>query len=169
MCWPIAWRQSWPNLANGAERLHRHARESAAFRADAWHFVDQLLIWINAPKATTAMPHALVRICGFPMIRLPSIIAALAEPTRLSATRLLWNGEEHCVCELMEFLGATQSRMSRHMSVLKAAGLVLDRRDAQWVRYRRNPKLDPAVTRMVAAIVRAADALDVPLGARDAA
>lgn len=103
------------------------------------------------------------------MTRLPTIIAALAEPTRLGATRLLWDGEEHCVCELMELLGATQSRMSRHMSVLKAAGLVLDRRDAQWVRYRRNPKLDPAVNRMVAAIVRAADALDEPLSARSAA
>lgn len=103
------------------------------------------------------------------MTRLPSIIAALAEPTRLGAIRLLWDGDEHCVCELMQLLGATQSRMSRHMSVLKAAGLVLDRRDAQWVRYRRNPRLDPAVARMVAAIVRAADALDEPLSARDAA
>jgi ArsR family transcriptional regulator len=55
------------------------------------------------------------------------------------------------------------------MGVLKAAGLVLDRRDAQWVRYRRNPKLNPAVARMVAAIVRAADALEEPLRARDAA
>jgi ArsR family transcriptional regulator len=103
------------------------------------------------------------------MTRLPSIIAALAEPTRLGAIRLLWDGEEHCVCELMQLLGATQSRMSRHMSVLKAAGLVLDRRDAQWVRYRRHPKLDPAIKRMVAAIVRAADALDEPLSARNAA
>lgn len=103
------------------------------------------------------------------MMRLPPIIAALAEPTRLSAIRLLWDGEERCVCELMRLLGASQSRMSRHMSVLKAAGLVLDRRDAQWVRYRRNQKVDPTVTRMVAAIVRAAEALDGPSSAKDAA
>ena len=68
------------------------------------------------------------------------LMAALAEPTRLAALRLLWDGREHCVCELMAELGATQSRMSRHMAVLKAAGLVIDRRDAQWVRYRRNPR-----------------------------
>jgi ArsR family transcriptional regulator len=72
-----------------------------------------------------------------------SILTALAEPTRLGAVRLLWDGEEHCVCELMRCLGASQSRMSRHMALLKRAGLVVDRRDAQWVRYRRNPRLSP--------------------------
>ena len=78
-----------------------------------------------------------------------SALSALAEPTRLAAVRLLWDGREHCVCELMRELGATQSRMSRHMSVLKAAGLVSDRRDAQWVRYRRAPDLSETVVRLV--------------------
>ena len=58
--------------------------------------------------------------------------------------RLLSDGSEHCVCELMRKLGATQSRMSRHMQVLKQAGLVVDRRDAQWVRYRIRPDLPTA-------------------------
>lgn len=81
------------------------------------------------------------------------MLSALAEPTRLAAVRLLWDGREHCVCELMSELGATQSRMSRHMSVLKAAGLVTDRRDAQWVRYRRSPDLpDTLVTLVEAAL-----------------
>ena len=77
------------------------------------------------------------------------ILAALAEPTRLAAIRLLWDGQEHCVCELMRRLDATQSRMSRHMATLKAAGLVVDRRDAQWVRYRRAPNLPAPVTALV--------------------
>ncbi len=84
-----------------------------------------------------------------------SILSSLAEPTRLEALRLLWDGREHCVCELMRELSATQSRMSRHMAALKAAGLVVDRRDAQWVRYRRTPDL-PAET---VALVDAALAL----------
>ena len=83
------------------------------------------------------------------------ILAALAEPTRLAAIRLLWDGREHCVCELMRELGASQSRMSRHMAVLKQAGLVVDRRDAQWVRYRRAPDL----SREVVAVIDAALAL----------
>jgi ArsR family transcriptional regulator len=86
-----------------------------------------------------------------------ALLAALAEPTRLAALRLLRDGREHCVCELMELLGASQSRMSRHMVMLRQAGLVVDRRDAQWVRYRLNPAMPPAVGRLVEA------ALGLPL------
>jgi len=84
-----------------------------------------------------------------------SLMTALSDPTRLGALRLLWDGREHCVCELMDLLGATQSRMSRHMAVLKGVGLVTDRRDAQWVRYRRNPALSPAVAAVVDAVLAA--------------
>ncbi len=99
--------------------------------------------------------YSLVRICAKPHIcavdRALNILTALAEPTRLAAIRLLGDGQEHCVCELMEKLGATQSRMSRHMAGLKAAGLVVDRRDAQWVRYRRSPNLPADAERLVEA------------------
>ena len=82
-------------------------------------------------------------------------LSALAEPTRLAALTILWDGSEHCVCELMAKLDASQSRMSRHMSALKAAGLVTGRRDAQWMRYRRNPKLPPSIVPIIDAVVRA--------------
>jgi len=49
------------------------------------------------------------------------LLNALAEPTRLRALQIVWDGEEHCVCELMDRLGATQSRMSRHMQRLAVA------------------------------------------------
>jgi ArsR family transcriptional regulator len=84
------------------------------------------------------------------------ILSALAEPTRLNAMRLLADGSEHCVCELMKTLDATQSRMSRHMHVLKQAGLVVDRRDAQWVRYRMNPAMAPEIRALVDAALAAA-------------
>ena len=82
-----------------------------------------------------------------------AILTALADPTRLGAIRALWDGREHCVCELMEQLGASQSRMSRHMAQLKRAGLVTDRRDAQWVRYRRNTALARPLARIVDAVL----------------
>ena len=85
------------------------------------------------------------------------ILSALSEPIRLEAVRILWDGGEHCVCELMDKLQATQSRMSRHMSTLKQAGLVVDRRDAQWVRYRRNPDLAPELAAIVDAVLKAED------------
>ena len=87
------------------------------------------------------------------MQSLVATLSALAEPTRLAALAILWGGGEHCVCELMAKLGASQSRMSRHMSVLKAAGLVAVRRDAQWMRYRRDPKLPPSIVAIVDAVV----------------
>ena len=98
------------------------------------------------------------------MQRVVSILSALAEPTRLAALAVLWEGGEYCVCELMAKVGASQSRMSRHMSVLKAAGLVTDRRDAQWVRYRRNPKLPPSIVSIIDAVVCA-----IPQNKKDAA
>jgi len=81
------------------------------------------------------------------------LLTALSDPTRLCALQILWDGDEHCVCALMERLGATQSRMSRHMARLKAVGLLTDRRDAQWVRYRRNHDLPAATVAIVDAIL----------------
>lgn len=49
----------------------------------------------------------------------------------------------------MQCLGATQSRMSRHMQVLRTAGLVAARRDAQWVRYRLNPAMPAPARRLL--------------------
>jgi ArsR family transcriptional regulator len=84
-----------------------------------------------------------------------AILDALSDPTRRAALAVLWCGGEHCVCELMARLGASQSRMSRHMKVLREAGLVLDRRDAQWVRYRRDPNLACELAAVVDAVLAA--------------
>lgn len=46
-----------------------------------------------------------------------------------------------------------QSTMSRHMATLKETGLVADRRDAQWVRYRLCEVADAAMARVVAAVL----------------
>lgn len=90
---------------------------------------------------------------------LVNLMSALSDSTRLGAIKLLWDGQEHCVCELMKKLDASQSRMSRHMAVLKYAGLVTDRRDAQWVRYRRNPKLPLSTVAILNAVMDAAPSI----------
>jgi ArsR family transcriptional regulator len=77
------------------------------------------------------------------------LLRALADPTRIAALRLLRDGSERSVCELMERLGASQSRMSRHMATLREAGFVTDRRDAQRVRYRISPALSPGQRRLL--------------------
>ncbi len=62
------------------------------------------------------------------------IFKALGDPTRLRIVKLLENGEL-CVCQLMAVLGMGQSRISRHLSILKQAGLISDRRQGKWVHY----------------------------------
>ena len=83
------------------------------------------------------------------------LLTALNDPTRRAALAIVWDGGEHCVCELMARLDASQSRMSRHMKVLREAGLVTDRRDAQWVRFLLNPKLAAERRAVVAAVLAA--------------
>jgi ArsR family transcriptional regulator len=85
------------------------------------------------------------------------LLAALAHKTRRSALLLLRQTGELCLCELMDRLCVGQSTMSRHMAALKEAGLIADRRDAQWVRYRLRSRLDPTTRRIVSAVL-AADA-----------
>lgn len=87
--------------------------------------------------------------------RMQEILTAISDPTRRAALNLIWDGGEHCVCELMATLDASQSRMSRHMKVLREAGLVIDRRDAQWVRFRRNPDLAPDFVAVIDAVLAA--------------
>jgi len=56
------------------------------------------------------------------------IIKALAHPARLFMVEELKNGER-CVCELQEMIGYDMSTVSKHLSVLKNAGIVLDRKE----------------------------------------
>ena len=106
-----------------------------------------------------------MRICASTHIysTMQDVLTAICDPTRRAALALLWNGGEHCVCELMARLDASQSRMSRHMKVLREAGLVLDRRDAQWVRYRRNPDLAPDLAAVIDAVLAAEHELELEI------
>ena len=60
---------------------------------------------------------------------------ALADATRLRILNLLLHGEM-CVCDIQLVLGTAQPNVSRHLSYLKNAGLVLDRRAGYRIFYR---------------------------------
>ena len=64
------------------------------------------------------------------------LLGALADPTRLRILFAL-KETELSVAELQEVLGVGQSRISNHLSLLKAVGLVRDRREGQRSYYRR--------------------------------
>jgi DNA-binding transcriptional ArsR family regulator len=63
------------------------------------------------------------------------IIKALAHPARLLIVDELSSAGERCVCELTEMIGSDMSTVSRHLAVLKGAGLVEDEKRGQMVFY----------------------------------
>ena len=63
------------------------------------------------------------------------IIKAMAHPSRLFIVDELSRGER-CVCELRDMVGADISTVSKHLSILKEAGIVEDEKRGQQVWYR---------------------------------
>jgi ArsR family transcriptional regulator len=97
---------------------------------------------------------------------LQKIFRTLGDPTRLRILALL-EREELAVQELMEVLGMAQSRVSRHLGILREAKLLRDRRDGTFVLYRFEPPADPT-WRDALALARRSVAQD-PAARRDAA
>jgi DNA-binding transcriptional ArsR family regulator len=66
------------------------------------------------------------------------IVKAMAHPSRLLILDELARRKERCVCELTELIGADMSTVSKHLSLLKGAGLVeIEKRGTQiWYRLR---------------------------------
>jgi len=62
------------------------------------------------------------------------VLKAMAHPSRLFMIEELEKGER-CVCELTEMVGADISTVSKHLSVLKQAGLVIDEKRGNQVFY----------------------------------
>lgn len=69
------------------------------------------------------------------------LFRALGDETRLRIVALLAHGEL-CVCHLQEALGLSQPKISRHLAILRAAGIVDPRRDGAWVHYRLTAQPD---------------------------
>ncbi|MCE5982634.1 MULTISPECIES: metalloregulator ArsR/SmtB family transcription factor [Pseudomonas] len=82
------------------------------------------------------------------MLTPAALFKCLADETRARATLLIVREGELCVCELMCALDDSQPKISRHLAQLRTCGLLLDRRQGQWVYYRLNPQL-PAWVREV--------------------
>ena len=62
------------------------------------------------------------------------VFKAMGHPLRLAVLEFLRGGEK-CVCEIVDHAGTGMSNISKHLSVLKNAGLVADRRDGLKIMY----------------------------------
>jgi ArsR family transcriptional regulator, arsenate/arsenite/antimonite-responsive transcriptional repressor len=68
------------------------------------------------------------------MRELELALKAAADPTRTRILKLL-EGRGLCVCQVQAVLGLAPSTVSKHLTLLKLAGLVVDRRDGKWIEY----------------------------------
>jgi DNA-binding transcriptional ArsR family regulator len=64
------------------------------------------------------------------------IVKAMAHPTRLLLVDELTKSGERCVCELTEMVGDDISTVSKHLAVLKNAGIISDEKRRNQVFYR---------------------------------
>lgn len=83
------------------------------------------------------------------MGKLAIYFKGLADENRLRILNLLFHGEL-CGCDIQHVIGASQSTVSRHLSYLKNAGLVLDRRVGYRVFYRLVPSEDREISELFA-------------------
>jgi ArsR family transcriptional regulator len=65
-------------------------------------------------------------------------LKAVGDPTRTRILKLLEEGDL-CVCQIQAVLGHATSTVSKHLSILKGAGLVEDRRAGKWIHYALAP------------------------------
>ena len=82
-----------------------------------------------------------------------AVTKALADPNRVRILLALRRGEL-CVCQITELFGLASSTMSKHLSILHQAGLILSRKTERWVYYRLPDRSVPAVVRAALAWVR---------------
>jgi len=92
------------------------------------------------------------------MDRLVRMLKALADPTRVRIIQLLQSRDELCVCEIVDALQLPQYSVSRHLGVLKAAGLLADWRQGKWMHHSLDPALSKQDRAVVSAVCARADA-----------
>ncbi len=73
----------------------------------------------------------------------------LADETRLRCLALIFENAELCVCELIHALDLPQSKISRHLSIIKLNNVISQRREGQWVLYSKEPTLSDFKTSLI--------------------
>jgi ArsR family transcriptional regulator, arsenate/arsenite/antimonite-responsive transcriptional repressor len=94
------------------------------------------------------MASAVLDVRGF-----SRLFKALGDETRLRIVALLSHGEL-CVCHLEGALLLSQPKVSRHLAVLRLAGVVDHRREGTWVYYRLAHQVDPDCQQQLKTLMR---------------
>jgi len=68
------------------------------------------------------------------MKNLVTIFKALSDPNRVRIIKML-ELRKLCLCEISSILKLANSTVSKHLSILKNAGLITDDKDGKWVNF----------------------------------
>lgn len=77
------------------------------------------------------------------------LMNVLADPARLRILNLLRARRELCSCEIGPITGYIPSKISRHLSLLKQAGLLVERREGTFIHYQLVNTSDPLLQRIL--------------------
>lgn len=66
------------------------------------------------------------------------IFKALSDSNRLRILKMLQT-KSLCVCEITEVLKLAASTVSKHLSILREAGFIIEEKEGKWVNYKINP------------------------------
>ena len=80
------------------------------------------------------------------------LFKSLADGNRVRIIKML-EVKSLCVCELTEILQLATSTVSKHLSILKYAGLVKDTKKGRWINYELNRAENPELIRNVLALI----------------
>jgi ArsR family transcriptional regulator, arsenate/arsenite/antimonite-responsive transcriptional repressor len=87
------------------------------------------------------------------MRTIEKLYKALADRNRLRILKML-EARPLCVCEITHVMGIAQSSVSRHLAILRDAGLVDDKKNGQWTIYSLSGAKDDAVATLVTSLRR---------------
>lgn len=77
------------------------------------------------------------------MENVTALFKALGDENRMRALAALTHGEL-CACQITELLALAPSTVSKHLDVLRQAGLVISRKEGRWMFFRLNDNGGPA-------------------------
>jgi len=91
--------------------------------------------------------------------RLVAITKALADPNRTRAL-MACHHRELCVCQIVELLDLAPSTVSKHLAILRQAGLLTSRKKGRWIYYRVPESYPSSLERDAHALVKLSLARD---------
>jgi len=153
--------QHWDYVITLCEKAARECtRVSSGAQQIAWDFPDPAEANRHATFALT-LKELKERIGQFALVHQKetslkaasyhplTIFKALADELRLLALLLIIDQETLCVCELTEAFEVAQPKISRHLALLREAGLLKAERRGQWVYYCLDPQLPDWIRRVL--------------------